>query len=138
MPFCSRDDHLADVVQRTDEADAADVERLLAERQPLAADVLVGVRESRRQLVERHVVPAQPVGVDLDVVLLRVAAEPDDVDDARRLTELTFQRPVFGGLESLSASIRRREPRIGRPHRSRSTATAAASRRGARSRSSVD
>ena len=39
------DDDVADVAQRLDEADAAHVERLLAERDALAADVLVGVGE---------------------------------------------------------------------------------------------
>ena len=55
---------------RTDEADAAHVEGLLAQREPLAADVLVGVGNGGLQLGQRHAVPAQPVGIDLDVVLL--------------------------------------------------------------------
>ena len=34
------------------------------------------------QLTERQALALQPIGVDLDVVLLGVAAEADDVDDA--------------------------------------------------------
>ena len=41
---------LPDVVQSPDQAQPADIEGLLAQRQPLAADVLVGVRETLRQL----------------------------------------------------------------------------------------
>ena len=47
------DDGLLDVVDRPDQADAAHVVGLLAEREPLAADVLVGVGERRRDLPER-------------------------------------------------------------------------------------
>src|SRR5262249_19057117 len=63
------DDDVADVAQRADEADAAHVERLLADGQALPADVLVGVGDPRDELRERDAVAAQAIGVDLDVEL---------------------------------------------------------------------
>ena len=45
---------VADVAQRPDEADAAHVERLLAEREALPADVLVRVRERVDELLQRQ------------------------------------------------------------------------------------
>ena len=93
------DDDVADVADRSHEADAAHVERLLAEREPLAADVLVGVGERRDQLRQRQVLPLELIGVDLDVILLRVAAEADDVDDAGHLTELLLEDPVLRRLQ---------------------------------------
>jgi hypothetical protein len=46
-------------------------------------------------------VTAEPVGVDLDVVLLGLAAVARDVDDALHLLELALEDPVLGGLEIL-------------------------------------
>ena len=92
------DDHLADVGQRTKQAEGPHVERLLAHRQPLPADVLVGVRQRGHQLIERQAVPLQAKGVDLDVVLLGEAAVPDHVDDAGGLAELPLEDPVLRRL----------------------------------------
>ena len=60
--------------------------------------------------VQRDALPAQAVGVDLDVVLLRLAAEARDVDDAGHLLELPLEDPVLGGLQVLErvALARRR------------------------------
>ena len=43
--------------------------------------------------------PRKRARVDLDVVLLGLAAEADDVDDASDLFELTLEDPVLGGLQ---------------------------------------
>ena len=80
-------------------ADAADVVGLLADGEALAADVLVGVLDGGRDLAERDALAAQPVGVDLDVVLLGLAAEARDVDDALDLLELALEDPVLGRLQ---------------------------------------
>ena len=93
------DDHVLDVVDVLEEADAADGVGLLADVHPLPADVLVGVLDGADQLRERHVLAAQPVGVDPHVVLLRFAAEGDDVDDAGNLLELAFEDPVLRRLQ---------------------------------------
>jgi hypothetical protein len=48
---------------------------------------------------KRHAAPAQAVGIDLDVVLLGQAAEPDHVDDAGNLAKLLLQDPILRGLQ---------------------------------------
>ncbi len=86
---------------RAEEADAADVVALLAHEQPIAADVLVRVLDRRDDLAERHVLGAEPEGVDLHVVLLGLAAVARDVDDALHLLELALEHPVLRGLQIL-------------------------------------
>ena len=77
------------------------------------------------ELRERHAVPAQAVGVDLDVVLLRLAAVARDVDDALHLLELALEDPVLGRLQVLERVALARRRGSGRPRRSRSRARAA-------------
>ena len=77
------------------EADPTHVVRLLAERQPLAARVLIGVLQGCRELAQREPVAAQPVGVDVHLELLGLAAEARDVDHAGRLPELALEDPVL-------------------------------------------
>ncbi len=100
------DDDVLDVVQRVaqraapaEEADAADVERLLAHAEPLAAHVGVGVLHAGDELLERHPVAAEAVGIDGDLVLLGLAAVAGDVDHARDLLELALEDPVLRRLE---------------------------------------
>ena len=110
---------------RPEEADAAHVVALLAHEEAIAADVLVRVLDRAGHLTERHAVAAQAVGVDLDVVLLRLAAVARDVDDALDLLELSLEDPVLRGLEVLEACTPCRRRGSGTPRRSRSRATAA-------------
>ena len=100
------DDDLSHVLERLDETDAAHVERLFAQREPLAAHVLVGVGDAGRELLERETVPLEPHGIDVDVDLAGLAAEADNVDDARHLAELALEDPILRGLE-----LRQRRPR---------------------------
>ena len=86
---------------RADETDAADVVRLLAHEEAVAADVLVGVLDAGRELTERHAVTAQAERIDFDMVLLGLAAVARDVDDPLNLLELTLQNPILGGLQIL-------------------------------------
>ena len=88
--------HVRDAV---DEAEAADVERLLAQRESLSAHVLVGVRECRRELRQRRSVALEPVRIDVDVKLAGLAAESHHVDDAGDLPELPLQDPVLRRLQ---------------------------------------
>ena len=69
------DDDGLDVVHVLEEADAADRVRLLAEREALAADVLVRALDRAHELIEVHAVRAEPERVDVDLVLLGLAAE---------------------------------------------------------------
>jgi hypothetical protein len=93
------EDDLSDVGERVDETDPAHVEALLAERQPLAADVLVGAPDPLVELGERERVALETVRVDVDVVLLGLSAEGDDVDDPRDLAELSLEDEVLRGLQ---------------------------------------
>ena len=98
-PLVLVDDDVLDVVHVAQQAHAANGVRLLAHDQPLPADVHVRALDAVRQLVELHAVSPQAEGVDVHVVLLGLAAEADDVDDARHLLELALEDPVLGGLE---------------------------------------
>ena len=55
--------------------------------------------ERVHQLLEGQVLPLELIGVDLDVILLGVAAEADDVDDAGHLAELLLEDPVLRRLQ---------------------------------------
>ncbi len=86
---------------RPEEADAAHVVALLPHEEALPADVLVRVGDRGLELVEGHHVTAQAIGVDLDVVFLRLAAVAGDVDDALHLLELALEDPVLRRLQVL-------------------------------------
>ena len=82
-----------------DEPQPADVERLLAERQALAAHILVRVGNRAGELGQRDAVALEPVGIDVDVDLSRVAAKSDHVHDTGYLPELPLQDPVLRRLQ---------------------------------------
>ena len=104
-PLLFGDDAVFDILRRrlgrAQETDAADVVRLLAHEEPVAADVLVRVLDGGSDLGKRHAVPVQAKRVDLDVVLFGLAPITRDVDDPLNLLELTLENPVFGGLQVL-------------------------------------
>ncbi len=77
--FLTANGDVRDVAQAADETDAANGEGLLAERQTLPADVLIRIGDRGVELRQRDAERAQAVGIDLDVVFLRQAAEADDV-----------------------------------------------------------
>jgi hypothetical protein len=72
---------------------------LLAERQALAADVLVGIGDGLRYLRQGQLLAAQPVGVHLHLVLLGLAAEAGDVDHPGHRLEFALEDPVLRRLE---------------------------------------
>ena len=80
-----RDDDGADVVGTVDLAEGADVDVLIAELEVVAAGVGVGGLDGVDDLRERDAVAEELVGVGLDLVLARGAAEGGDVDDAGNL-----------------------------------------------------
>ena len=93
------DDDVLDVVHVVQQADAADVVRLLADLEALAAGVDVRVLHCRDQLLHRDAVALESVRIDADVKLLGLATEAGHVDDARNLSPLALEDPVLGRLE---------------------------------------
>ena len=63
-------------------ADGPDVVRLRAQREDVAADVGVGLRDRVGDHLQGHVVPPHQLGVEQDLVLLDGAAEAGHVDHA--------------------------------------------------------
>jgi hypothetical protein len=98
-PLRLREDDVVDVVHVLDEPDRAHGVRLLADDEPLPADVRVRGLHRVLELSEVDPLAGQPIGVHADVVLLRLAAEADDVDDAADLLELALEDPVLRGLQ---------------------------------------
>src|SRR5262249_8718610 len=95
------DDDVADVDDAADEAEAAHVERLPADGHAIAAHVGVGVLDGIVDLVERDAATAHANRVDLDVVLLGLAAERGHIDDPRDATKLALEDPVLRRLQIL-------------------------------------
>ena len=99
-PCCSAMTMSLDVVEAAGcRPDAPDVEACSPRAEPLPPTFWLAFGDGRDDLGEGDAVPAQPVGVDLHVVLLGLAAVARDVDDARHLLELPLQDPVLGGLQ---------------------------------------
>ena len=82
-PLRLGEDDVLDVVHVLDETDRADRVGLLADDEALPADVRVRGLHRLFELVQGDALPAQAIGIDADMVLLRLAAEAHDVDDAR-------------------------------------------------------
>ncbi len=81
------DDDGADVVGVVDLAEGADVDVLVAELEVVAAGVGVGGLDGVEDLREGDAVAEELVGIGLDLILARGAAEGGDVDDAGDLFE---------------------------------------------------
>ena len=89
--------------------DAANVVALLADDEALAADVLVGLADARPiSCVRVTLCPRRRYGSTLDLILLRLAAEARDVDDAGDLLELPLEDPILRGLQFRRVSRCRR------------------------------
>ena len=94
-PVLLRHDDAFDVMNVAQKANAANVIRLLADEEPLPTDVGIRVLNRRDELSERRLVTLERIRVNAHLVLLRLAAKAGDVDDARHLLELPFERPVL-------------------------------------------
>ncbi len=90
---------VAQILDRTDEADAAHDRRLRSDIHGVAADVDVAVAQRLQQLRQRDPVGDQLVEIDLQFVGLGLAAPAGDVDDARNGAKPALQHPVLQGLE---------------------------------------
>ncbi len=86
---------VANVVERMDEADAANVEGLLADREIIPACVGVRVRDRAGQSCERHLVIGQLLRIYVDLVLFRQPAKTADIDHTRNCLELLLKHPVL-------------------------------------------
>src|SRR5262249_51241963 len=66
-----------------DQADAADVHRLLADVDGAAAHIGIGVSNGGGELRQRDALGIEPVQIDLNLILLGGASPGVDLDDAR-------------------------------------------------------
>src|SRR5712664_3514463 len=78
-----RERDVFDVLNPLDEAQAADVHRLLPEIDRSAADIEIGVADRGERLLQRDVVGVQPVKIDRDIVSLGGTTPGHDLDYAR-------------------------------------------------------
>ena len=78
-----------------DEPDAADIRRLLPDRDFTPADIDVGIAQSRHELRKRHVVCLKFVGVGLHFEFLGRTAEAVDLHDSRDCIEPAQHHPVL-------------------------------------------
>ena len=108
---------IADVVHRGDDADAADIDRLLADRDGAAADIGIARRNRGHDLRQRQPVGHHAVEIDLGLEFLGLAAEHGDVGDARHDAQLALDHPVLQRLELHDVHARR--PDAARSGRSR-------------------
>ncbi len=92
-------DDCCDVGFVVDLSDGADVDALIAEGEIVAAGVGVAGLDGVDELGEGDAVGEELVGVGLDLILARGAAEGGDVDDAGDLFDLTSDEPVLSGLD---------------------------------------
>src|ERR1700683_2099614 len=77
------------------QADATDIDRLLAHRDLATADVDVGVAQRRDQLGNGQVVGFELVRIDIDVELLGRAAPTVDLDDPVHCEQTAQRDPVL-------------------------------------------
>ena len=96
--LADRQQRVADVFERFDEAEATHVEGLLANVEIVAARADIGVGECGGQGGKRNVVVVQFLRIDVNVVLLGKSAEGAVADHARHGAELTRDDPVVNRL----------------------------------------
>ena len=102
-----RHDNVFDVAQVPDQADAADVEALGADRQIVPPDVRVAVGQGVQHLPQHDVVLGEASRVHIHMVFLRRATERRHIDDSADLLELALQLPVLDRLQVAEREFRR-------------------------------
>ena len=90
-----------------DEADAAYVDRLLAEVDRAPADVDVGVADRADDLRQGDVVGVEFVKIDFDVVFLGGSAPGVHLHHARHGEEAALEHPILHGAQIGQAEVRR-------------------------------
>jgi hypothetical protein len=94
----------AAVVQQ---ADAADIDRLLAKTDRAAADIDIRVPDGGDDLRQRHVVSVKLVEIDLDFEFLSRAAPGIHLHDAGNGQQPALHDPILDGAEIGQAEMRR-------------------------------
>ena len=95
------------VAAAVDQADAADIDRLLADIDGAAADIDVGVADRGQHLRQRHAVRVELVQIDFDLILFRGAAPGVHLHDARHGQQPALQDPVLDGAQIGQPEMRR-------------------------------
>ncbi len=90
-----------------DEADAADIDRLLAETDGAAADIEVGIADRADDLGQRDAVGIELVQVDLDLEFLGGAAPGIDLHHAGNGQQPALDDPVLDGAQIGQPEMRR-------------------------------
>ena len=83
------------VLDRSDQADAADDEPGAAGFDDIAADIQIAVAHRSHDRAERKVVAAKAVGIDVDLVLLDEPADRRHFGDTRDRVQLIADEPVL-------------------------------------------
>ncbi len=90
-----------------DQADAAHIDRLLAEIDGAAADIDVRIPDRGDHLGQGDAVGVELVQIDFDLVFLGGSAPGVDLDDARHRQEAALQHPVLDGAQIGQPEVRR-------------------------------
>ena len=88
-----------EIVERRDQTDAANNQPGAVRFEDVAADIQVAVAHGGDHRAERQVVGPEPVRIDVDLVLLDVAADGRHFSDARNGVELVADEPVLEGAQ---------------------------------------
>ncbi len=89
------DHSLRDVIYRFDQPDASYDRPRAVRLEHVAADVLIAPAHRLHDIAERQVIGSEPVGIDVDLILLNVAADGCDLGDAGNCIQLITNEPVL-------------------------------------------
>ena len=98
---------IADIVERGDDADAADIDRLFADRDGTTADIGIIPRDRGHDLRQCQPIGHHAVEIDLGLKFLGLAAEHRDVGYSGHNAQLAFDHPVLQRLEPHHVHARR-------------------------------
>src|SRR5262249_729766 len=93
------DHDFVDVVERSERADAAPLDRLLADRDCAAADIGIAGRNCGYDLRQRQSISAHAVEIDLGLIFLAPATERRHVGDPWHDAQFPLDHPVLQRLE---------------------------------------
>src|SRR5262249_7079597 len=96
-----------DVGYLRDQADAANVDRLLADVDRAAPDVDVGIAEGVQDLLQRHAISVELVQIDLDIVRLGRAAPGHNLDHPGNRQQPALNDPILERAQIRQAEVLR-------------------------------